>query len=70
MTTTTLDLSAIGGGVDFPASGISALGLIKTWRSRARQRRDLAQLSIEQLEDIGISPEAAAAESAKRFWQA
>lgn len=70
MTTTTLDLSAIDGGVNFPASGINFLSLVKQWRGRARQRHDLAQLTAEQLNDVGISPEAAAAEVAKHFWQA
>ncbi len=70
MSTATLDLSAIDGGVNFPASGINALGLIKLWRARARQRRHLSQLTTEQLNDVGISSEAAAAEVAKRFWQA
>lgn len=40
------------------------------WRERARQRTDLAQMSAEMLEDIGISTSAARAEASKPFWRA
>ncbi len=36
----------------------------------ARQRRALAKLAPEQLEDIGLSAEQARAEAARPFWDA
>jgi uncharacterized protein YjiS (DUF1127 family) len=38
------------------------------WRERARQRRDLAEMSPHMLKDIGISVSAARAEAGKPFW--
>lgn len=43
---------------------------IGVWRERARQRRDLAEMSPEMLKDIGISRSAARAEAGKPFWSA
>lgn len=40
------------------------------WSERARQRRHLSHLTPRELEDIGISAEAASHEAAKPFWQA
>lgn len=40
------------------------------WYARARQRAQLAQLSDQQLVDIGISRSEALKEAAKPFWQA
>ena len=42
--------------------------LLETWYQRARQRRQLAQLSDCQLSDIGIDRTDALAEAAKPFW--
>ena len=70
MTTDTMKLSAIEAAVKFPKAGANLLELIRLWRSRSRQRRDLAELTLQQLQDAGISVEAARAETAKRFWQA
>ena len=42
--------------------------LLQTWYERARQRRQLAELSACQLSDIGIDRAAALAEAAKPFW--
>ena len=42
----------------------------KLWHVRAQQRRVLRELTSDQLEDIGISREAAWKEAAKPFWQA
>lgn len=36
---------------------------------RARQRRNLSNLTPRELDDVGISGEAASAEAAKPFWQ-
>ena len=41
---------------------------IALWRERARQRMDLAEMTPEMLEDIGISVSAARAEASKPFW--
>jgi len=40
------------------------------WRQRAQARRDLAQMDVRSLRDIGISPAAAAYESGQPFWRA
>lgn len=39
------------------------------WHDRARQRRQLSKLTSYQLDDIGISPSAAAYEADKPFWR-
>ncbi|MCP5430924.1 MAG: DUF1127 domain-containing protein [Chromatiaceae bacterium] len=39
------------------------------WLQRARQRRQLSQLADWQLDDIGISRNAAQTEAAKTFWR-
>ena len=39
------------------------------WWQRARQRRQLAELSEGQLDDIGVTREQALAEAAKPFWK-
>ncbi len=44
--------------------------LLRQWRELAKQRRQLAGLSRRQLDDVGISVEAAAAEASKPFWRA
>jgi len=44
--------------------------IIRLWRERARQRRDLAEMSPDMLRDIGVSPRAARAEAARSFWLA
>ncbi|PLX45811.1 MAG: hypothetical protein C0605_00385 [Hyphomicrobiales bacterium] len=40
------------------------------WHDRARQRRQLAALTMAQLDDIGLSPSAADFEADKPFWRA
>lgn len=51
-----------------PAADI--LALARVWYGRARQRRQLKQLSKWQLDDLGISQNQARQEAAKPFWQA
>ncbi len=54
------------------ASSLSMLQLAKLlrlWSQRASQRRHLITLTARELEDVGISPEAAANEASKWFWQ-
>jgi uncharacterized protein YjiS (DUF1127 family) len=43
---------------------------LRQWSERAVQRRQLSSLTQRELDDIGISMEAAAAEAAKPFWRA
>ncbi len=43
----------------------ATLGL---WRERARERRHLAEMTPQMLNDIGISRAAARAEAARPFW--
>ncbi|MBI1778061.1 MAG: DUF1127 domain-containing protein [Proteobacteria bacterium] len=43
--------------------------LIRTWRERARQRRELALLDARDLRDIGISIYDAEYEIYKPFWR-
>lgn len=52
----------------FTAVLTAALSTIGTWQRRAVQRRELATLSVEMLEDIGITPGEATRESNKPFW--
>ncbi|MGB5466844.1 MAG: DUF1127 domain-containing protein [Sedimenticolaceae bacterium] len=53
-----------------PISMAQVLALAGSWNQRARQRRQLAELSDRQLADIGISRAEASAEAGKPFWQA
>jgi uncharacterized protein YjiS (DUF1127 family) len=48
----------------------SALLSLARWEERWRQRQDLAELSTERLEDLGLSREDVARESRKPFWRA
>ncbi len=43
--------------------------LLRRWSERAEQRRHLATLTLWELDDAGISPQAAAKEVAKPFWR-
>jgi uncharacterized protein YjiS (DUF1127 family) len=56
-----------------PASGGAiqrALDLLLEWRSRARDRRELAALDERSLRDIGLDRGTVWSECAKPFWQA
>lgn len=70
MTTTTFDLRS-------PRQPVTILSLMdwcrttfEVWSARARQRRDLSELSPELLSDIGLTADAARAEAEKPFWRA
>ncbi|MEM6618283.1 MAG: DUF1127 domain-containing protein [Pseudomonadota bacterium] len=63
MTTSTLTRIA-------PARARTVWAVFTHARQIARERRALARLGTEQLHDIGLSREAAAAEAARRFWDA
>ena len=43
--------------------------ILRQWSARARQRRQLSGLTPWELDDVGISVDAAAAEAAKPFWR-
>lgn len=57
-----------------PVTVSDTLSAVRTtiglWRARARQRRQLAEMSPEMLADIGVSRAAARAEAGKPFWSA
>ncbi len=43
---------------------------IETWHQRARQREELARLTMRDLRDLGITPSEALREVMKPFWRA
>ena len=69
MTTTTIKLPFPVGTDELAGTIAKYWEVVQVWRSRARQRRHLALLTPGQLEDVGISPEAARYEIAKPFWR-
>lgn len=70
MTTTTLKLQPPIQTEGFVATAVQGWQMVQLWRSRARQRRQLANLAPELLHDLGITLDAARAEIAKPFWRA
>jgi uncharacterized protein YjiS (DUF1127 family) len=46
-----------------------AVDAVLTWHQRARERRQLMELSDHMLRDIGISRSEAIGESEKPFWR-
>jgi uncharacterized protein YjiS (DUF1127 family) len=48
---------------------VSLTALVRSWRTRIRERRALAAMDERLLRDIGISRLDAARECAKPFWQ-
>ena len=69
MTTTTIKLPISSRPDVAPISATSIWKVVQTWRARARQRRRLTELTTDQLEDVGITVEAARIEAAKPFWK-
>lgn len=56
-----------------PAASVMALRVAVTlskWATRRRTRLALAQLSDDQLRDVGLTPAAAFTESRRVFWRA
>lgn len=52
------------------AGGFTAFGqILATWRERARQRRELANLDYRTMRDLGISPTDVQFEANKPFWR-
>ena len=68
MTTAILKYTQPGQSVGLGQFIKMGLDLVFLWQARASQRRQLADLSAEQLSDIGISRTAALEEAAKPFW--
>ncbi|MEM7425337.1 MAG: DUF1127 domain-containing protein [Pseudomonadota bacterium] len=58
---------SVTAGKPFFAQMISTLNV---WSERATQRRHLAGLTRRELDDVGISREAARLEASKPFWRA
>ena len=46
------------------------LDLLKVWEQRIETRQMLARVEWQRLDDMGMSPEDVARESAKPFWRA
>lgn len=52
------------------AGTFTAFGqILATWRERARQRRELANLDYRTMRDLGISPTDVQFEANKPFWR-
>jgi uncharacterized protein YjiS (DUF1127 family) len=49
--------------------GANVMRVLKTWRERREQRREMARLSDRMLADIGLSRLEATREATKPFWQ-
>ena len=49
---------------------VNFLATVSFWMARQKQRRTLATLETDRLNDMGITPEQVQAEAAKMFWQA
>lgn len=69
MTTTTLKPHIQERIVPFRSRLNGMLALATAWHARARQRRQLAGLTLSELKDIGISRADALNEAEKPFWQ-
>lgn len=57
------------------ATGLSAIlanmsATLKVWKDRADGRRELAELSFREIQDIGLDQALIAQEIAKPFWKA
>ena len=65
------DLGRAAGVISTPLSMWSrrALGWLSVWRARARERRQLRELSDTLLHDLGLSRSDIDAEIAKPFWR-
>lgn len=61
--------SSVSSAINFKHIFSAMWKTVVMWHSRARQRQELAQLSDDQLKDIGITREAAKQESLKCFWK-
>ncbi|MGU3494395.1 DUF1127 domain-containing protein [Xanthobacteraceae bacterium A53D] len=53
-----------------PSPRPSLLGLIRLWLWRVRSRRELGELDMDRLRDVGIHPRVARREAEKPFWRA
>ena len=55
---------------EFSFRGSVLAKTFRVWSQRARQRRDLANLTERERADIGVTSEQVAREAAKPFWRA
>ena len=67
--------SGMDGGRHPPSSlvavvALSALSMVRTWRARARFRRQLAARSDHELQDMGTCWASISDEISKPFWRA
>ena len=69
MSTLTLSYHQKPNEQTWQSSTAQLLTLLNTWYQRSRQRQQLAQLSVRQLDDIGLDRATALAEAAKPFWR-
>jgi uncharacterized protein YjiS (DUF1127 family) len=69
MTTSTIKLASQDPSVSIRSRFESILAISGLWHARAKQRRRLAELTGSQLEDVGLSVDAARAEAKKPFWR-
>lgn len=48
---------------------VECVACVSKWAMRRRTRRALRQLTVWQLEDVGLTPLAAHSEASKAFWR-
>ena len=70
MTTATIKLYFPGNADSIRSAATTTWKVVQHWRSIARQRRRLTELTADQLYDVGITSDGARAEAAKPFWRA
>ncbi len=49
--------------------GSTLVAILRVWHRRARERRELAHLSVHELHDFGVSLSEAFDEAKKPFWR-
>ena len=69
MSATTINLAKRRNSIAWKLIWLTGILILKNWLQRARQRRQLLQLTREQLDDIGVSVREAEAEAAKPMWR-
>lgn len=61
--------SPIARHAGIPRTISELMTLLRVWQHRARSRGELATLTTERLQDLGLSTEDAAREASKPFWR-
>lgn len=62
-------LSWLEGAAGWSNAPMNVRNILKSWRLRSETRRALARLTPYELDDIGLTPDVAAREASKPFWQ-